>query len=121
MHCCSATASFWWEHTPRCVYNPVAADECFLSCQAESFTVVCDLSFPPLHPIGSVRDAIALQAVSKAAYLMMYARLGVEAQHRTVWPDWSGSLVTPTYVFGKLEGAEWAGHVAGRHWEPPEM
>ena len=62
-----------------------------------------------------------MQAVSKAAYLMMYARLGVEAQRRTVWPDWSGSLVTPTYVFGKLEGEQWAGHVAGRRWELPEL
>jgi hypothetical protein len=76
-------------------------------------SAICDLTFTWF--------AFALQAVSKAAYLMMYARLGVEAQHRTIWPDWSGSLVTPTYVFGKLEGAEWAGHVAGRRWEPPEM
>ena len=60
-----------------------------------------------------------LQAVSKAAYLMMYARLGVDAQRRSIWPDWSGSLVTPTYVFGKLEGAAWDGHVAGRRWDPP--
>ena len=60
-----------------------------------------------------------LQAVSKAAYLIMYARLGVDAQRRSIRPDWSGSLVTPTYVFGKVEGAAWDGHVAGHRWEPP--
>ena len=60
------------------------------------------------------------QAVSKAAYLLMYSRLGAEqVQHgRVVWPDWSGSLVTPTYVFGKLEGEAWEGHVGGRGWDP---
>ena len=81
------------------------------------------------NALGVIADAVLLShcewlvgthtsAVSKAAYLLMYARLGRRAQERAAWPDWPGSLVTPTYVFGKLEGP-WAGHEAGTrrgHW-----
>ena len=79
------------------------------------------------NALGVIADAVLLShcewlvgthtsAVSKAAYLLMYARLGRRAQERAAWPDWPGSLVTPTYVFGKLEGP-WAGHAAGRRRE----
>ena len=79
------------------------------------------------NALGVIADAVLLShcewlvgthtsAVSKAAYLLMYARLGRRAQERAAWPDWPGSLVTPTYVFGKLEGP-WAGHEAGTRRE----
>ena len=50
------------------------------------------------------------------AYAHYCGAYAARCEERAAWPDWPGSLVTPTYVFGKLEGP-WAGHEAGTRRE----